>query len=154
MMNTVSMLWNPRNEKSFSEDEENKSHTLQGPFHNSSHLTLSPLIFKGACSIRHNNGGRWWPRLFIAEIPTFHFFHWLQPWSSQLTLFPTEGSNLEYFPMFPTSLKVFSGQVQLFQMVALLRKRSHRYKGIMYKTNFKSLKIGYFGFKYIYFSLF
>lgn len=66
----------PRNEKNFSQDEENGFHILQGPFHNSTHLALSPPIFNGACSIRHNSGGRWWPRSLLALIPTLHFFLW------------------------------------------------------------------------------
>lgn len=37
---------------------------------------------------------------------------------------------------------------QLFQMVAILRKRNHRYRGITCKTNFNSLRIDCFGFKH------
>lgn len=69
-MSALKTVQGPRNEKNVSQDEENRSHTPHGLFHNSTHLILSAPIFNVACSIRHNNGGLGCPRSFTVLIRT------------------------------------------------------------------------------------
>lgn len=132
--------------KNISQDEENRSHTPQGLFHNSTHLTLSAPIFNVACSVRHNNGGLWWPKLYIALISTLHFF-----------LFDSTLSLTAYLRVFPIEEKLYwiffyisNHCERSFGKYSCFKEERFWWRNLRYmQTSFKSLKVGYLGFKYI-----